>query len=108
VPSKTYSSLAAGRPVVASIDAGSEIPRLLAAAAAGIAVPPDDPVAFVAALRELLDDPDRAGRLGASGRAWAVREASPAAVGAAYDAVLRGVGGLRSGGSRQGMAAGRR
>ena len=30
VPSKTYSSLAAGRPVVASIDLDSEIPRLLA------------------------------------------------------------------------------
>ena len=42
VPSKTYSSLAAGRPVVASIDLDSEIPRLLADAGAGIAVAPGD------------------------------------------------------------------
>ena len=35
VPSKTYSSLAAARPVIAAIDGGTEIPRLLAAAGAG-------------------------------------------------------------------------
>jgi colanic acid biosynthesis glycosyl transferase WcaI len=108
VPSKTYSSLAAGRPVVASIDPGSEIPRLLAAAGAGVAVPPDDPDAFVAALRALLDDPRRAADLGASGRDWAVREASPAAVGAAYDALLRGVGRPSTARGRQGMGPGRR
>jgi colanic acid biosynthesis glycosyl transferase WcaI len=93
VPSKTYSSLAAGRPVVASIDPDSEIPRLLGAAGAGIAVPPDDLDAFVDAIRALVDDPDRRASLGASGRDWAVREASPAAVGAAYDLLLRRVAG---------------
>ncbi len=90
VPSKTYSSLAAGRPVVASIDADTEIPRLLAAAGAGSAVPPDDVEAFVAAIREVVDHPDRAASYGASGRRWVVAEASPRAVGAAY-AQLMGV-----------------
>lgn len=84
VPSKTYSSLAAGRPVVASIDADTEIPRLLAAASAGVAVPPDDVDAFVDALRDLVDHPDRAAEHGRSGRSWVVAEASPRAVGAAY------------------------
>ncbi len=93
VPSKTYSSLAAGRPVVASIDAGSEIPRLLAVAGAGVAVEPDDLDAFVDAIRRLVDDPARREALGAAGRAWAAREASPAAVGAAYDRLLRQVAG---------------
>ena len=91
VPSKTYSSLAAARPVVAAIDAGTEIPRLLAAAGAGIAVAPDDVDAFVTALRSVLDDRERAGALGASGRRWVVANASPAAVGAAYDRLLRGL-----------------
>ncbi|MEZ5259719.1 MAG: glycosyltransferase [Ilumatobacteraceae bacterium] len=50
VPSKTYSILAAGRPVVASIDPGTEVPRILDAAEAGTAVAPDDPDAFCAAL----------------------------------------------------------
>ena len=90
VPSKTYSSLAAGRPVVASIDADTEIPRLLAASGAGVAVPPDDVDAFVAAVRGVVDDPDRATAYGTSGRSWVVAEASPSAVGAAY-AQLMGV-----------------
>lgn len=90
VPSKTYSSLAAGRPVVASIDADTEIPRLLAASGAGVAVPPDDIDAFVAAIRGLVDDPGLAASHGAAGRRWAVAEASPRAVGAAY-AQLMGV-----------------
>ncbi|HWL45701.1 MAG TPA: glycosyltransferase family 4 protein [Ilumatobacter sp.] len=88
VPSKTYSSLAAARPVVAAIDPDTEIPRLLAAAGAGVAVPPDDPDAFVAALVELLDHPERRSDLAASGRAWVVREASPVAVGRAYAELL--------------------
>ena len=89
VPSKTYSSLAAGRPVLAAIDPGTEIPRLLDAAGAGVAVRPDDPDAFVSALRDLLADRDAMKAIGASGRQWVVAHASPAAVGAAYDRLLR-------------------
>ena len=97
VPSKTYSSLAAARPVVAAIDPGTEIPRLLDAAGAGVAVPPDDPAAFVAALGALVDDPARRAELGASGREWVVRAASPEAVGRAYADLLAAV----AGGSRR-------
>jgi len=93
VPSKTYSSLAAGRPVVASIDLDSEIPRLLADAGAGVAVAPGDLAAFVAAVRALVDDHALASSLGAAGRQWAEREASPTAVGVAYDHLLREVAG---------------
>lgn len=92
VPSKTYSSLAAGRPVVAAIDVDSEIPRLLAAAGGGVAVPPDDLDAFVAAIRSLVDDPDRAADLGRAGRRWAVEHASPASVGAAYARLITELG----------------
>jgi colanic acid biosynthesis glycosyl transferase WcaI len=88
VPSKTYSSLAAARPVVAAIDADTEIPRLLAASGGGVAVPPDDLDAFVAALGELVGDVAQRERLGRAGRAWVQREASPAAVGSAYDRLL--------------------
>ncbi len=89
VPSKTYSILAAGRPVVAAIDAGTEVPRILAAAGCGIAVAPDDAAAFIAALRELLDDPNRRETMGRDGRTWVERAASPAAVAAAYAALFR-------------------
>ncbi|MEZ5219595.1 MAG: glycosyltransferase [Ilumatobacteraceae bacterium] len=85
VPSKTYSILAAGRPVVASIDPGTEVPRILDAAEAGTAVAPDDPDAFCAALRELLADDDRRRAAGESGRRWVEEWVSPAAVAELYE-----------------------
>ena len=88
VPSKTYSILAAGRPVLAAIDPGTEVPRILEASGAGIAVPPDDPEAFTAALRTLLADPEGLRRRGESGRAWVEQAVSPAAVGERYERLL--------------------
>jgi colanic acid biosynthesis glycosyl transferase WcaI len=92
VPSKTYSILAAGRPVVASIDPGTEVPRLLDAAGAGVAVPPDDADALHAALVELLADAPRRAAMGAAGRAWVERHASPSAAADAYEALFRRLG----------------
>jgi colanic acid biosynthesis glycosyl transferase WcaI len=88
VPSKTYSILAAGRPVVAAIDPGTEVPRMLAESGGGIAVVPDDAPAFVAALRTVLERDDLGTALGAAGRTWVESAASPAAVAAAYEALL--------------------
>ena len=88
VPSKTYSILAAARPVVAAIDPGTAVPVILAAAGAGLSVSPDDPSAFVDALRELLADPERCAAIGHAGRTWVEANASPVAVGAAYDEIL--------------------
>lgn len=85
VPSKTYSILAAGRPVVASIDPGTEVPRILEASGAGVVVPPEDPDAFCRAVADLVDDPARAAAMGAAGRRWIEGHASPAAVAARYE-----------------------
>jgi len=85
VPSKLYSILAAGRPIVASVDSGTEVERTLEGAGAGISVPPDDSRAFAAALGELIDNPDRADSMGASGRLFVERWASPAAVAESYE-----------------------
>jgi colanic acid biosynthesis glycosyl transferase WcaI len=88
VPSKLYSILAAGRPVVASVDWGTEGARTLADAGAGIAVEPDDAEAFTKALARLLDDPGARTDLGRAGRHFVEGWASPAAVGAAYEALF--------------------
>jgi colanic acid biosynthesis glycosyl transferase WcaI len=88
VPSKTYSILAAGRPVLAAIDPGTEVPRILEASGAGVWVPPDDEAAFVAALREMVADPDRCAQMGANGRRWVETSASPRAVAVAYEAIF--------------------
>jgi len=85
VPSKLYSILAGGRPIVASVDAGTEVARTIERAGAGLAVPPDSPVEFRNALAQLLDDRDRADQMGASGRLFVERWASPAAVAESYE-----------------------
>jgi colanic acid biosynthesis glycosyl transferase WcaI len=93
VPSKLYSILAAGRPVLASVDPGTEVATTLERAGAGESVPPEDPDAFCGALAGLLDDPARRERLGASGRRFVEGWVSPAAVGAAYEALFEEVRG---------------
>lgn len=84
VPSKTYSILAAARPVVAAIDPGTEVPRILAASGAGISVPPDDIESFVAAIERMLGDPSLRAESGRKAREWVVSHVSPAAVAQAY------------------------
>ena len=84
VPSKTYSILAAGRPVLAAIDAGTEVPRILAESRGGVCVPPDDPLALREALQRLFDDPAGCAAMAVAGRRWVESAASPAAVARAY------------------------
>jgi colanic acid biosynthesis glycosyl transferase WcaI len=88
VPSKLYSILAAARPVLASVDAGTEVASTIERAGAGVSVPPEDPDAFCTALDALLDDPDGRARMGAAGRAFVEGWVSPAAVGEAYEALF--------------------
>jgi len=63
----------------------SEVARTIERAGAGLAVPPDSPVEFRGALAELLDDRDRSDQMGASGRLFVERWASPAAVAESYE-----------------------
>lgn len=86
VPSKMYSILAAGRPVLASVDEGTEVVRVVEATGAGIAVAPDDADAFAAGLSELLAQ-DRAA-MGQQGRAFVEEWVSPAGVATAYIALF--------------------
>jgi len=95
VPSKTYSILAAGRPVLAAIDPGTEVPRMLEASGGGVAVAPDDLAAFTSALRDLLAAPDAAQAMGVAGRQWVLGAASPAAVAVAYEQLIRSLGSRR-------------
>ena len=71
VPSKAYSAMAAGRPIIASVDQGTEVARMVADADAGLAVPPDDPDAFTAAVEYLAGDVELRTRMGVNARAWA-------------------------------------
>jgi glycosyltransferase involved in cell wall biosynthesis len=57
VPSKLYSVLAAGRPVLAVAAEESDVVRIVRAARCGLAADPDDPACVAAALRKMRDDP---------------------------------------------------
>jgi colanic acid biosynthesis glycosyl transferase WcaI len=95
VPSKTYSILAAGRPVLAAIDEGTAIPRLLAESGGGVSVAPDDADRFAAAVADLVGDGDRLRQMGTAGRRWVETAASPESVAAAYETLIRELGGRR-------------
>jgi colanic acid biosynthesis glycosyl transferase WcaI len=66
LPSKLLGILASGRPVVASSPAGSELGEL--AEEAGLRVEPEDPRAFAAAVRRLVEDGALRQRLGERAR----------------------------------------
>ena len=87
VPSKTYSILASGRPVLAAVDLDTEVPRILAAADAGVCVEPDNSAAFISALRAMTLDPKTLSEMGERGRKWVENHASPASVAQRYEAL---------------------
>ena len=88
VPSKSYSILAAGRPMLAAIDPGTEIPNMLQQSGAGVAVEPDNSTAFIEALRQLVSGREQLREMGSRGRAWVETHASPASVAARYEAIF--------------------
>ena len=87
-PSKLYGILAAGRPVLASIDEGSEVASVVKEADIGAAVPPDDPWAFCQALEQLLDDPAELLAMGARARAYAESCLTASAQAEAYEGLF--------------------
>ena len=64
VPSKLYSILAAGRPVLALAAEGSDAARVVQRVGCGVVVDPDDPAALADAVRGLAHDPERLARMG--------------------------------------------
>ena len=88
-PSKIYSILAAGRPLITSVDHGSEIARVVERSGAGIATPPEDAEGLTKAIRRLLDSPTDTEEMGRRGRHFVERYVSPAAVAESYEELFR-------------------
>jgi colanic acid biosynthesis glycosyl transferase WcaI len=76
VPSKLYSILAAGRPVLAVAAATSDAARIVVESGCGIAADPDNPAAVAAAIRELRGDPSRLAEMGRRARETAKKYAT--------------------------------
>jgi colanic acid biosynthesis glycosyl transferase WcaI len=103
VPSKTYSVMAAGRAVVAAIDPGTEVTRLIGGANCGLTVAPDDSVALIAALRMMLADLNEIRQMGERARQFVEQVASPASVAQQYVTAIHGVLNGRLNGTQQGQ-----
>jgi colanic acid biosynthesis glycosyl transferase WcaI len=75
VPSKLYSILAAGRPVLAIAAAESDAARIVREFGCGISADPDDPAAIAAAIRELRNDQNRLIQMGIRAKETAAKYA---------------------------------
>ena len=92
VPSKLYSILAAGRPVVARVDAGTEVARMVTEAKAGQAIPPEDPEALAQAIAVVVRDRERAVAQGRAGRRFVEKWPTAADVAQRYEALFTEIG----------------
>jgi glycosyltransferase involved in cell wall biosynthesis len=79
VPSKILSTMAAGRPVLASLPLTGDAPRLIAAADCGLSVAPENPQALADAILQLHQQPQLCASLGQNGRRYAEAHLSRAA-----------------------------
>ncbi len=68
VPSKLYSILAAGRPVLAVAPESCEVVRIVRESGCGVAANPDDPESVVRVVREIRHDPARLESMGRRSR----------------------------------------
>ena len=93
VPSKFYSSIAAGRAVIFIGDADGEIARDVARGACGVTVSADDAVALADAIERLCDDAPACVRMGANARAMFEAEFTQAIAMGKWRGVLRQVQG---------------
>jgi len=93
-PSKIYTIMAAGRPVLASADADSELAWVVQEADCGWVIPPDDVPALSAAIREAFALKAKLGEKGVNGRRYVEAHHSKAAVAAQYDRLIREIAGV--------------
>lgn len=68
VPSKLYSILAAGRPVLAVVPASADAARIVTGSNCGSTADPDDPQSVASAILALRDDPARLAEMSARSR----------------------------------------
>ena len=76
VPSKILSIMAAGRPVLASLPLTGDASRLIAAAEAGLSLPPESPEMMAEAILKLRHNPALLKEMGAKGRSYAEKHLS--------------------------------
>jgi len=88
LPSKTLSLLASGRPIIASIDPGSETCKLVERARSGVCVAPEDPVALANTILQLKRDRNLLQNMSKNGRQYAMDNHSPVYAAEAFEVMF--------------------
>ena len=88
LPSKIFSILSSGRPILAAVDQGSDAWNLVTQTEVGLCVAPENPSELAKAVMVLKNDPDRCDRLARNGRRRAESFHSPQAAAAAFEKLL--------------------
>lgn len=88
VPSKAYTIMASGRPLLAAVGAEAETRHLIAEAACGVAVEPEDPAQLATAIRSLAASPAQRAAMGANGRRHVEQHHTPTSVAEQYATLL--------------------
>jgi colanic acid biosynthesis glycosyl transferase WcaI len=101
VPSKCYSIMASGRPIIASVDEGSDTWKVIQRAGCGLCLEPENPDALAGAILDLFRSDAYRARLGALGRAYAVQHHSKLAAAQEFCNLLRSLMGEENAPSSQ-------
>jgi colanic acid biosynthesis glycosyl transferase WcaI len=88
VPSKAYTIMASGRPVLAAVDPGSDAWNLIQEAEAGLCVEPENPAALREAITRLYQDADLRLQFGHNGREFVEQHYTRAVAGKKYHKLL--------------------
>jgi glycosyltransferase involved in cell wall biosynthesis len=88
VPSKAYTIMASGRPILAAVDPGSDAWELVETADAGICVEPENPRALAEAIETFHHQPELCEKLGQNGRDYVVAHYTRQVIGQRYHQFL--------------------
>ncbi len=91
VPSKTFTIMAGGRPMIASVEIGNPVYEIVKASDCGFHIPPEDVEALVAVVRQAVEKPERLAQKGCNGRKYVVERFSMESVVECYDQLLTGL-----------------
>jgi len=91
VPSKIYTIMASGRPMITSLDPDSEVWRVVDESRCGLNVLPENPQALANVVRRLHNDPALCAKLGSCGRQYVVAHYSKESIARQYDCLFRDV-----------------
>jgi colanic acid biosynthesis glycosyl transferase WcaI len=95
LPSKIYSIMASGRPILISVDEKSEAWGLIQRAGAGMWVDPENPSGMAEGIMTLKQDSGLRDRLGRNGRRWVLEHHSAQHAAEQFELLLKQAIGLR-------------